>query len=198
MHLKDFTSAIFEEEAPKSKPVAAPAPQVAPTSVPYQAAVAVPDQVNESADHSDDAYQRLLAKTDFTQTSVFQAINKHLAPMATLALDDKTKFSIALKQAQALDGVDPSAISVVFDQVKSTLQAESDKFSQTVQAKTATDVDAKNQKAQELSAQVKQLTEEAFAAQQKLQDAQHRFDVALKTRLDEISQEQTKYASLLA
>jgi hypothetical protein len=199
MHLSDLKKAVFDDDGPAKAAPAAPAPHPQTLSpAPIAAPTSAPVVTDMAADHSDDAYQRLAARSDFLSTSVFQAINKYLAPMASLAIDDKTKFNIAIKQAQAQDGLDPAAVNAVFEQCKKTLNDLSAQFAQNVANKTASDVDAKKKQAEDLQAQVQQLTEDAFAAKQRIDTAQHKFEVALQTRLNEITQEQSKYASLLA
>lgn len=193
LHFKEMLGSLVEDDGPKSVPHADPAPVAQPAPAVYIS----PTQAVDVADHSDDAYQRLLAKTNWEKAPVFVAIQKYLGPMDGLAVDEKTKFSIALKQAQAQDGIDPAALNQNFESMKSVLQSAADTFAQNVAAKTASDVDAKKKQAETLQAQVQQLTEDAFAAQQKLQIAQHKFDVALQTRLNEINQAAAKYAALL-
>jgi hypothetical protein len=204
-----IASQIFEDEpkpAAHTQAPVPPAPQFSQASVSVQTNVGyqIPPPMIvgalplESADHTDDAYQKLLAKTDFTQTPVFQSLNKYLAPLVNSGLDDKMKFGIALKQAQAIDHLDPASVLAIFDQFKDTLTNMANNFAQAVANKTHIEVDTKNAKAAELQAQAKQFTEDAFNAQQSIQQSQHRFDVALKARQDEITQEQAKYASFLA
>ena len=205
LHLKDVLGSFVEDDDPKPqqpKEVAQLIP-ITQTNVGVMPPPSV--TVNLDADHSDDAYQRLLAKTDLSTDPVFQKINKYLTPIASLALDEKTKFKIAIQQAQAQDGVQADAILAVFDQFKNVLQQASDVFAQNAQKAIAAQVDAKKAQAAELSkqiqdlqAQVAQLTEDAFNAQQKIQAAQHRFDTALATRQNELAQEHAKYVGLLA
>ncbi len=207
MPVPHFLSSLLEDDAPKPKVVAAPTPQPqVPVPVPVMQTMTGDMGAGTVvvADPNDSAYQGLLAKTDINSHPVFQTINKHLAPIAALALDEKTKFTIAFKQAQTLDGLQVNAVLDVFAQAKTTLQGESDKFAQTITKAIADKVDGPKAKAADLSSQiqqlqdqVKQLTEDSFNAQQKIQAAQHRFDVALSTRQSEISQIQAKYASLL-
>lgn len=197
-----LASQIFEDEPPskQSHPTPIPVatqPQVVMTNVGVSAPIPITVTL-EAVDHTDDAYQRLLAISDFTQTPIFQSLNKYLAPLASSGLDDKMKFGIALKQAQSIDGLDPQSVLGIFDKFKTDLTSAANNFAQAVVNKAHVEVDVKNAKAADLQAQAKQLTEEAFAAQQKLQQNQHRFDVALQTRTTELAQEQAKYASFLA
>jgi hypothetical protein len=196
-HLKDLASAVFEEDnksalpqQPETHTPAAPVAVSAPIiteSVPV--AVGVPDA---------DIYQRIVAKTDWESTPVFQAIKKHLAPMEGVAIDAKTKFSVALKQAAALDGINPADVAVAFENAKANLQNLLNNFHQAVLQKTVTEVDAKKKQAEELQAKVQQLTQEAFDAQTRLQTQQHAYEVAAGQRMSEITQKQAEYASLLS
>lgn len=206
-HLKDMVGALVEDDGKEAKHAdthvqpAAPAPQ--PISAPIVPDAAV--SVIGDADGHDEVYQKLAAKTDFNASKVFQTINSYLTPLSSMALDDKTKFKVALQQAQAKEGITSDAVLAAFDDAKATLQRASDEFAQNLTRATADQVDARKNKAEaisnqakDLQAQATQLTEDAFSAQQKLQQAQHKFETASKTRSDEIDQEKSKYASLLA
>lgn len=198
LHFKNILGSIIEDDSPKAVPAATAQHQVAPPApVSTPTSYISPTQLVDVADHSDDAYQLLFSKTNWEKAPVFIAIQKYLAPMEGLAVDEKTKFSIALKQAQAQDGIDPSALLQNLDAMRTSLSDAANAFAQSVAAKSATEVDAKKKRAEDLQKQVQQLTEEAFAAQQKLQSAQHKFDIAVQTRLSEINQAQAKYSSLL-
>jgi len=145
-----------------------------------------------------DIYQRLVGKTDWESTPVFLAIKKHLAPMKDVAIDPKTKFTIALKQAMEMDGINPADVTAAFESAKANLQSQLSNFKQIVMNKTATDVDAKKKKAEELQQQVQQLTKEAFDAQSRLQTREHAFEFAAQQRLAEITTKQAEYSSLLS
>ena len=202
MHLSELMekSGLFESDTPAPVPshAAAPTavhPAAAPTSWPQ---TTTSEQINPDAADHDEAYQRIAAKSDFASSPVIKMLNKYLAPMADTPIDDKVKFSLAMKQAHTLEGLDPTAVNDVFEQCKATLSTVADSFAQTVASKRATDVDAKKKQADALQAQAKQLSEDAFAADQRLQTAEHKFAGAMQQRLTEVNQEQTKYAALLA
>lgn len=200
-HLKDMLSSIVEDDGPpasKPAPVATPNPAAPHPGSPAVLAESAP------ADPGSDAYQRLAAQTDFTATPVFQTIQKYLAPMASMQLDEKTKFKVAVQQAVAQDHLSPDAISAAFDQFKADLQAASEQFQQKVAKATAVQVDAQKAQAESLAAQslqlqeqVAQITKDALDAQQRLQMATLRFEQARQTRTSELAQEQARYASLL-
>lgn len=194
-------SAVFEEEdekqpQPPQPPATPPSPaQVVPiTSAPILTESA--PVVTETPDS--EIYQRLVAKTDWENTPVFQAIKKHLAPMKDVKIDPKVKFTIALKQAMEIDGVNPADVTAAFDTAKSNLQTQVDNFKQIAATVMARDVDAKKQKAEELQQQVQQLTREAFDSQAKLQSRERAFDLAAAQRQAEITSKQAEYSSLLS
>jgi outer membrane murein-binding lipoprotein Lpp len=210
IHIKDM---LFESG---SKPAPHPATQTTPpqahsyihtdTTAGYPngaPSVAVAD--DGGANHADDAYQRVLAHSDFTQTTVYQTLQKYVAPLMDVLPDEKTRFRAAVKQAAAQSGFDPASIATAFDQLKTDLSKTADNFSASVDHAIAEGVDAKNKQAeslttqvQSLQAQIAQLKEDAFATQQKIEAGKHRFDTALQTRQQELATEAAKYAGLLA
>lgn len=195
---KGLHDILVEDEHPSSVNHPQPAPVPA---APVPVAPSAPAPVvspSDAADHQSDAYQKVLAKTNYSQVPVFQTLKQYLEPLADMAMDDKTKFSIAVKQAQAREGLDVSALLKCFDDALTTLQTTAETFSNAVAARVQKEVTARNQQAADLQSQAHQLTEDAFAAQQKIDQSKHYFDIAVQTRTTEINQEKTKYASLLA
>ena len=194
-------SVVMEDEPTKvhtSSTPATPPPAPAPV-VPITSAPILTESVPVATEAPDsEMYQRLVEKTNWENSPVFQAIKKHLAPLKGMALDPKTKFSVALAQAKDLDGVDPAAVTQAFEDAKSNLTAQLNNFRQIVANKMATEVETKQAKAKELQTQAQQLNEEAFAAQQKLQAQQHKFEIAATQRQTEINQKQAEYNSLLS
>ncbi len=201
-HLKEFFVEADETKAdPKPEPVRQ-MPRV--PDAPVQG-VTMYTPVPADVTPDDNVYRRLASKTDFSASPTFQTLNKFLTPLAGLALDDKTKFKIAVQQAQANGGVEPQDILSVFDAAQTQLQKEAESFVNVAAATKANRVDTANQKASDLSAQIQslqaqvaQLTNDAFQAQQKLQAAQYQFDNALRKRQQELTQEQAKYQGLLS
>jgi hypothetical protein len=202
-NIKDMIGSLVEDDG-KGRQVTQDTPKPAPPPITPSVAIPAPD-LSGPLDKQDEVYQRLVAKTDFTTTPPFKSINKYLGPIASLQLDEKTKFKIALQQAQAQDGLDASTVTAVFDQCCDILKTESDRFAQASAQATAEQVDAKSAKALAIADQIKalqseaaQLAEESFASQQKIQTAQHRFELAVQARRSELQSEQAKYAGLIS
>lgn len=199
--IKDkVTSALVEEDGPSEAHTQQPATTPSPAPVvPITSSPVVTASMPMTTETPDsDMYQRLVFISDWESSPAFQAIKKHLAPLEGMAIDAKTKFSVALKQAAALDGIDPAAINQTFEKMKGEVQSALANFQQSVANKTALEVDQKQTQAKQLQEQARQLQEEAFAAQQKLQAQQHKFEVAATQRLTEINSKQAEYASLSA
>ena len=195
-----------DEEQPKAKQpqkqASAPVPVApGPVAVPFPATPLVSAAV---VDHNDDVYQRLFSKTDFKTTAVFAAIQKYLTPLASLPLDEKTKFKTAVLQAQAQENVSAEVILSTFDSLKSTLVTEQSNFQKAMAQANDREVTARQSKIQELTAQmqdlqnqIQTLTNDAFTAQQKIQTAEHKFDIAFNARSAELEAEKTQYNSML-
>lgn len=194
MDWRSIKSSIFEEESESAIKTTAPVQAAVPPPPPPQPVAVV--STGETLDT--DVYQRLASETDWANTQVFQAIKKHLAPLEGMQIDPKTKFTVALKQASAMDNIDPSAVTQVFEDAKNYLNKKLNDLKQAVINKTATDVEAKNKQADDLIQQANQLKEEAFQNQQRIQSQQHKFEVAVAQRLSELTQKQTEYNSLLS
>ena len=188
MSLKSY---FFEEDhtTTTAPVVKEETPTVQQPAAPHTAEIEVPD---------DDLHTRLIAKSDFTTALIFRAIQKYLAPLEGMALDDKVKFGIALKQAQAQDHIDPNEVLAAFDTALASLESYGQNFAQNLQTRLEDLVNSKTKKADELQAQATAMREEAFQAGQRLQTSQHKFDVAMQARVNEVTQERAKYASLLA
>lgn len=208
-HIKDY---LVEDDgkskprqpasAPSSQhPTTAAAPVSHPTAYP-PVAVASTDSATSS---TDTAYQKLLDHTDFTQTPIYQTLQKYLAPLADVIPDERVRFKAAVKQASAQTGFAPESVASTFDQLNTALADASKSFGESAEHAIAEGVTAKNNQADTLTAQVQslqqqitQLKEDAYNTQVKIDAAKHRFDTALQTRQQELAQEAAKYANLLA
>ena len=189
--LQNLHDAVFEEDHPKTHPAVpiASVPVATPTQttpVPVQDVSVV---VDADATH-DDSYQRLFDKSDFSKNPTFAVLQKYLDPLKDIAIDEKTKFSMALKQAQALDGLQVDQILGAFDSAQQSLNVVSSAFADRLKDKAA-ELDNKKAAAQ-------QALEDAFSAKQRLEAAQHKFETALQTRTTEIAQARAKYAALIS
>jgi hypothetical protein len=181
----------------------AAAPALAPTAIPtYGAAPVVVDEA---------VYQHIFEKTDFEQTSVMKAIHRYLDAMANLPLDNATKFKTAVTQAQQIDHITPDQILAAFDQLKATLQNETNEFQGHADDFNQKEVVARNQKLQtiadtilrkqqeiaDLQTQHTQVSTELANAQNTAANAQTQFQLAVQRRSSEIEQQKAQFATLL-
>lgn len=215
MSLKDMLSHIpgievTDDDPQPVKPAAKPAEShPAPAPQPYVPAypssqIQPPFTAAALVDHDDDVYKRLLSKTDFKTTPAFASVQKYLTPLANFPLDEKTKFKMAVVQAQAQEGVSTQSIMAAFDSLKAALQHEAEAFAATIQSATEKEVNGRQSQIQQLTtqlqglqAQITKLTEDSFAAQQKIQTAQHKFETAFNARTTELDNEKNQYNTLL-
>jgi outer membrane murein-binding lipoprotein Lpp len=157
-----------------------------------------------TVDPNNDAYQRLLAKTDFKTSKASVVIEGCLALLANIPMDDRLKFKAAVAQAGA-QGITADVILSTFDQLKQALQDEGEKFAKFIQSQLDKEVTGRQNQiqqltaqAQQIQAQINQLNEDSFAAQQKIQGAQHTFDTAFTARSAELDNEKATKANLLS
>ena len=202
-HIKDF---LVEDDGKAAPHPSAPPQHVTPTvpvaHAPSPSMAVVPSASDASPDS---AYQKLLDHTDFTQTQVYQTLQKYLTPLADVIPDERVRFRAAVKQASAQTGFAPESVASTFDMLNSALADASTSFGTSVEHAIADGVTAKNNQADALTAQVAslqqqitQLKEDAYNKQVQIDAAKHRFDTALQTRQQELAQEAAKYANLLA
>ena len=156
-----------------------------------------------TVDPNNDAYQRLLAKTDFKTSKASVVIEGCLALLANVPMDDRLKFKAAVAQAGA-QGITADVILSTFDQLRQALQDEGEKFAKFIQSQLDKEVTGRQNQiqqltaqAQQIQAQINQLNEDSFAAQQKIQGAQHTFDTAFTARSAELDNEKATKANLL-
>jgi len=197
---------VFEDEPEKtntSAPAsAAPAkapfvPTAAPTSVPTAAP-------NSTGTDGDDAYRRILAKTDFDSTDTGATIQKFLAPLANLPMDAALKFKTAVAQASAQTGLSADKILATFDGLEAALGKEHDAFTLKAQQFTDREVNGRSQRISEITTQIgklqqelSELSTELVQAQSKASNAEAKFTAALDRRRSEIQQQKAQYAALL-
>ena len=186
---------------------AAPAESFAPTetSVPpvgYQMPIdtgVVPD--------NDEAYRKLLSKTDFEGTDVAATIHKFLEPLKAIpdtAMPPNIKFKTAVLQAQAQAGLTQDGILAVFDTLKARLQQEEDAFNAKAQQFVAREITGRQDHISQITAQITQLQQqlaqlsgELVEAQGKSAHVQSQFAAAAQRRGGEIEQQKAQYAALL-
>jgi len=186
---------------------AAPAEAFAPTEtsvtpVGYQMPIdtgVVPD--------NDEAYRKLLSKTDFEGTDVAATIHKFLEPLKAIpdtAMPPNIKFKTAVLQAQAQAGLTQDGILAVFDTLKARLQQEEDAFNAKAQQFVAREITGRQDHISQITAQITQLQQqlaqlsgELVEAQGKSAHVQSQFAAAAQRRGGEIEQQKAQYAALL-
>jgi glucuronate isomerase len=198
--------ALFTEEKP-SHPTPAPAPAAAPTPAtvpgigftprPYGVA---PATVTDNPD----LYNQIFQKTDFDQTSAGQVLQKYLAPLANIPMDQSQKFKVALAQATAQEGLTADKVIATFDGLLVALQNETSAFSDAVAGQTDHEVTQRqNQIAniqaqiQQLQQQLTQLSTDSVTAQSKISVATNQFSMASSRRKLELEQQKAQYAAML-
>ena len=196
----NLKSLLIEDEHETRPAATVPAPQpmtIANRS--FDPVINVPAQGGSIVvDEDNSVYQKLVDKTDFSSSPQLSQSNKYLTPLSSLPLDDKTKFKIALAQAQAQESLDPTTLVQIFDSLNQVLATEAQNFTALTNKATQDKVDSVKQRAADLQAQAAQLTKDAFDAQQKIQTARFKFESAVGKRQAEILLEKDRYASLLA
>jgi hypothetical protein len=161
--------------------------------------------VATSEPENDDAYQRLLTRTDFEKTDAGQTIRKYLeqlAPVPETVMPAATKQTTAILQAKAELG--EVRILGAFDTLKATLSDEQQKFSAKAQQFEQSQIVARQQRITAIQDQITQLQKEMSdtatalsEAQGKAARAQGAFAVAVQRRSNEIDQQKAQYTALL-
>jgi hypothetical protein len=212
----------FEEEpektpaspTPAAAPTAAPsfASQFAPSFAPAAASAASPAVFAAPLDtgvvpDNDQAYRRLLSKTDFEATDVAATIHKYLEPLKAIpdsVMSPNIKFKTAVIQAQAQAGLTADAILAVFDALQAKLQQEKDAFGTKAQQFASSEITGRQDRIGQISAQITQLQQQLAQLSGELADAQGKstlvqsqFAAAAQRRGSEIEQQKAQYASML-
>jgi len=187
---------------------AAPAETFAPaeTCAPQPAAYSLPIDTGVVPDN-DEAYRKLLSKTDFEGTEVAATIHKFLEPLKAIpdtAMPPNIKFKTAVLQAQAQAGLTQDGILAVFDTLKARLQQEEDAFNAKAQQYVAREITGRQDHIGQITAQITQLQQqlaqlsgELVEAQGKSTHVQSQFSAAAQRRGGEIEQQKAQYAALL-
>jgi hypothetical protein len=187
---------------------AAPAETFAPaeTCAPQPAAYSLPIDTGVVPDN-DEAYRKLLSKTDFEGTDVAATIHKFLEPLKAIpdtAMPPNIKFKTAVLQAQAQAGLTQDGILAVFDTLKARLQQEEDAFNAKAQQYVAREITGRQDHIGQITAQITQLQQqlaqlsgELVEAQGKSTHVQSQFSAAAQRRGGEIEQQKAQYAALL-
>lgn len=172
-------------------------PAFAPAPTPICDTMPAPDNSNSS-----DVYPHLRDHTDFDKTPTGAIIQKFLAPLATLALDEHTKLKAAILQAKQ-EGITPETVLGVFDNLKTYLDQEkaafetaANHFSQTVEQLQQA-IQTKNTLIAQTQKEIVDLTTKYAAGQGKLQNMHSDFNGAYARRSTELDQQKTNFESLL-
>jgi len=180
---------------------AAPAPVAAASAsyaLPIDAGV-VPD--------GDEAYRKLLAKTDFEGTDVAATIHKFLEPLKAIpdaVMPPNIKFKTAVLQAKAQAGLTEDGILAVFDAMQGRLRQEQEAFAAKAQQYAAREITGRQDQISQITAQITQMQQqlaqlsgELVEAQGKSAHVQGQFAVAAQRRANEIEQQKAQYAASL-
>jgi outer membrane murein-binding lipoprotein Lpp len=194
---------IFEPEKPRpgKPPMAAPVPAATVQAPPlYQG---VPTETSA-------LYERLRKVTDFDSTVAGATLNKYLAPLKNLPLDENMRLKTALAQAGAQEHVSPSNILNAFDCLIQALKDEESKFNAAI-TKTLSQIDGKKNEITSTDSQVAQLQtqidalhikrdqliSDVQAFQTHLARSKDEFAAAMARRNSEIVEQKAHYASIL-
>lgn len=202
--------AIFEDDDKKVEPtiqaaVVQPVAQPMPISTIYAQKTAAPMQaVATSPSDNSDLYQQIKDKTDFDKTSPGQILQKYLAPLAPIPMDQSQKFKVALAQAQAQEGLTVDKVLDTFDGLLNQLKTEQDNFNTAASQQNDQEVVKRNSQISEINSQIQQLqsqlgqlSNDVIQAQNKISVATNQFSMASSRRQLEITQQKQQYAVLL-
>ncbi|ABF43323.1 hypothetical protein Acid345_4323 [Candidatus Koribacter versatilis Ellin345] len=185
--------------APVPTPAAvAPAPMSTPVVSTVEAA---------NVAGTDGVYKRLAAKTDFDKTEAGATIRKFLEPLSAISdtvMPPNVKFKTAVVQAKAQSGLTEDSILSCFEGLKAQLQQEQQSFTVKAQQFEQREVAGRQERINQVTAQITQLQEELSKLSVELVDAQGKgaraqaqFSAALQRRVSEIEQQKAQYAALL-
>lgn len=176
----------------------APAPVAASYALPIDAGV-VPD--------GDEAYRKLLAKTDFEGTDVAATIHKFLEPLKAIpdsVMPPNIKFKTAVLQAKAQAGLTEDGILAVFDAMQARLRQEEETFAAKASQYAAREITGRQDQIAQITAQITQMQQqlaqlsgELVEAQGKSAHVQSQFAAAAQRRANEIEQQKAQYAASL-
>jgi len=178
----------------------------APASPEPQMSFATPAAAGVVPDN-DEAYRKLLAKTDFESTAVAATVHKFLEPLKAIpdaVMSPNIKFKTAVLQAKAQAGVTEDSILAAFDTLAATLQQEKDAFETKAQQFASSQVTGRQDRIGQISAQITELQQELTRLSGELAEAQGKsayarsqFAAAAQRRASEIEQQKAQYAALL-
>ena len=204
----------FEDEPEKTITNATPgAPAAASAVLATEAASAAapvtpmkPIDVGVVPDNNE-AYRKILSKTDFEGTDVAATIHKYLEPLKAIpdtVMPANVKFKTAVLQAKAQSGLTEEGILAAFDTLKSRLQQEQNSFDEKEKQFVAREITGRQDRIKQITGQITQLQQELaqlsnelVEAEGKSTHAQGQFAAASQRRAGEIEQQKAQYAALL-
>jgi hypothetical protein len=194
---------IFVEEGkptPKLVPKPVALPSISATQTAYQ--VSTDTATNGT---SGSLYKKLLSRTDFDTTPTGATINKYLAPFASLPMPEAMKLKAAVAQAAAQEkNITAQSVLAVFDDLKASLQTESQRFDASISSLAHSEVDDPASKISDIDKQIATLQQQKsdlqtamFTSQGKIESAKAEFAAALKRREQELDTQKESYRSQL-
>lgn len=160
--------------------------------------------VSSSSPEAEDAYQKLLGKTDFEKTDIALTIQKYAIPLANIIPDPQTRFRAAVASAQAQAGVSPDAVLATFDSLRAQLIQAEESFKTKAAAFEQREITARESRLTEianqlaaLQAEQTRLSGELTEAKAKSARTQSAYTAANQRRGAEIDQQKAQYAALL-
>jgi len=206
---KKLHDAVFVDDGGNKKhetpaPAATPAPSIGFNSAMKQPPQPWPAAPAPTMTDNPDVYNQILTKTDFEQTAAGQTLQKYLAPLANIPMDQTQKFKVALAQATAQEGLTADKIIATFDGLLVALQNEAQGFNDFVGQQTDHEVTQRNNQIASIQAQITQLQQQLTQlstdlvnAQSKISVANNQFSMASSRRKIELEQQKAQYAAML-
>jgi hypothetical protein len=204
---------FIEEDENDNKPHQSPVAQATTVKMPTPPAVEWPvtsspaltfSPMPTANTGSSEVYDDLVARTSFETSAVAKILQKYLAPMEKVSLDEKTKFQMAVLQAKAQEGLSPQAILTVFDELSASLKHENEAFNTKCENFIQSEITVRDEKiksltqqAAQLQQQITQISSELVGQQNKLNTIKSNFALAANRREIDINQQKTKYTALL-
>lgn len=200
---KGLRNLVLEEEPKKpgnttTASQAAAAARPAPSAAPYRAPVASPSSysVPTGSGETNEAYDRLLASTQFESTDVGQILQKYLEPLKNVPMDPTIRMKTAIAQATAIDKITQEQIIAAFDRMGISLTNEQSSFETWKRNKESLVTELSN-RISDLQKQINDTSVELSTQQTKLSVGQSKFSVAMQRRRAEIEQQAAQYRSYL-
>ena len=214
---------LWESDVPKVKPNVQPILPVL-SNVPPEPSVGLtpnptvyPDysstafQVQADAIGSNKSYQHLKEKINFDKTKAYEILEKYLGPLRNVAVDERTKYIMAIAQIRQIEQIDPTQLLATFDGMKVSLGAEQDNFNNFIDQQQRETVDPLanrmtsltqelsdlQDKIQTKSFELTKVNADKAEAEAKLNKAKGEFALAVQFMSNDIERDRQKYTALL-